>query len=191
MSYFLSNVQTKNLEDLNSEKPDLMNIIRTQYSTIRLFPHFSKYTWNTGRDRQKTLNNHSLFLLKFFPGDMAIPNKELQFPASSEGKCGHLTTCWPIGYNQKQYPCTEGRAQVLSSLSSFHSLEHSWDGNAHKEIETRMFIAATAAAKSLQSCPTLCDPIDGSPPGSPVPGILQAKHWSGLPFPSPMHESEK
>ena len=48
--------------------------------------------------------------------------------------------------------------------------------------------AAAAAAKSLQSCPTLCDPIDGSPPGSPIPGIL---HWSGLPFPSPMHESEK
>ena len=35
--------------------------------------------------------------------------------------------------------------------------------------------AAVAAAKSLQSCPTLCDPIDGSPPGSPVPGILQAR----------------
>ena len=35
--------------------------------------------------------------------------------------------------------------------------------------------AATAAAKSLQSCPTLCDLIDGSPPGSPVPGILQAR----------------
>ena len=34
--------------------------------------------------------------------------------------------------------------------------------------------AAAAAAKSLQSCPTLCDPIEGSPPGSPVPGILQA-----------------
>ena len=34
---------------------------------------------------------------------------------------------------------------------------------------------ATAAAKSLQSCPTLCDPIDGSPPGFPVPGILQAR----------------
>ena len=32
-----------------------------------------------------------------------------------------------------------------------------------------------AAAKSLQSCPTLCDPIDGSPPGSPIPGILQAR----------------
>ena len=35
-------------------------------------------------------------------------------------------------------------------------------------------LAAAAAAKSLQSCPTLCDPIDGSPPGSPVPRILQA-----------------
>ena len=34
--------------------------------------------------------------------------------------------------------------------------------------------AAAAAAKSLQLCPTLCNPIDGSPPGSPVPGILQA-----------------
>ena len=49
----------------------------------------------------------------------------------------------------------------------------------------------TAAAKSLQSCLTLCDPIDGSPPGSPVPGILRQEHWSGLPFPSPMHESKK
>ena len=96
-----------------------------------------------------------------------------------------------------------------------------------------------AAAKSLQSWLTLCDPIDGSPPGFPIPGILQARtlewvaisfsnagkwkgkvkslsrvrlfatpwtaahqaspslgfsrqeHWSGLPFPSPMHESEK
>ena len=34
---------------------------------------------------------------------------------------------------------------------------------------------AAAAAKLLQSCPTLCDPIDGSPPGSPIPGILQAR----------------
>ena len=51
--------------------------------------------------------------------------------------------------------------------------------------------AAAAAAKSLQSCPTLCGPRDGSPPGSPVPGILQARTLEWLPFPSPMHESEK
>ena len=48
-----------------------------------------------------------------------------------------------------------------------------------------------AAAKSLQSCPTLCDPIDGSPPGSLCLGFSRQEHWSGLPFPSPMHESEK
>ena len=45
-------------------------------------------------------------------------------------------------------------------------------------------IAAAAAAKLLQSCPTLCDPIDGSPPGSPVPGILQARtlEWVAISF---------
>ena len=37
---------------------------------------------------------------------------------------------------------------------------------------------AAAAAKSLQLCPTLCDPIDSSPPGSPIPGILQARVYS-------------
>ena len=44
--------------------------------------------------------------------------------------------------------------------------------------------AAAAAAKSLQSCPTLCDPIDGSPPGAPVPGILQARtlEWVAIFF---------
>ena len=44
--------------------------------------------------------------------------------------------------------------------------------------------AAAAAAKSLQSCPTLCDPIDGSPRGSPVPGILQARtlEWVAITF---------
>ena len=58
-----------------------------------------------------------------------------------------------------------------------------------KILSLPLFTAATA--KSLQSCPTLCDPIDGSPPGSPVPGFSRQEHWSGLPFPSPMHESEK
>ena len=106
-------------------------------------------------------------------------------------------------------------------------------------LNSDYFQPLAAAAKSLQSCPTLWDPIDDSPPGSPIPGILQARtlewvsiffsnawkwkvkvkslshvrllatpwtaayqappsmgfsrqeHWSGLPFPSPMHESEK
>ena len=45
--------------------------------------------------------------------------------------------------------------------------------------------------KSLQSCPILRDSIDGSPSGSPSLGFSRQEHWSGLPFPSPMYESEK
>ena len=54
------------------------------------------------------------------------------------------------------------------------------DPDSGSEIST----AAAAAAKSLQLCPTLCDPIDGSPPGSPVPGILQARtlEWVAISF---------
>ena len=50
--------------------------------------------------------------------------------------------------------------------------------------QSQLPYVAAAAAKSLQSCPTLCDPIDGSPPGSPVPGILQARtlEWVAIPF---------
>ena len=43
------------------------------------------------------------------------------------------------------------------------------------EMVQMLKLIAAAAAKSLQSCPTLCDPIDGSPAGSPIPGILQAR----------------
>ena len=47
-----------------------------------------------------------------------------------------------------------------------------------------LYTTAAAAAKSLQSCPTLCSPIDGSPPGSPVPGILQTRtlEWAAISF---------
>ena len=73
-------------------------------------------------------------------------------------------------------------------------------GNTQEEIITLSYVvvrkmirkvklvwkgaAAAAVAKSLQSCPTLCDPIDGSPPGSPVPGILQARtlEWVAISF---------
>ena len=56
-----------------------------------------------------------------------------------------------------------------------------WDIYA---IKKQVGLAAAAAAKSLQSCPTLCDPIDGSPSGSPVPGILQARtlEWVAISF---------
>ena len=53
--------------------------------------------------------------------------------------------------------------------------------------------AAAAAAKKLQSCPTLCDPIDSSPPGSPVPGILQARtlEWVAISFSNVEREEQQ
>ena len=52
------------------------------------------------------------------------------------------------------------------------------------DVTEKQHGSAAAAAKSLQSCPTLCDPRDGSPPGSPVPGILQARtlEWVAISF---------
>ena len=57
-------------------------------------------------------------------------------------------------------------------------------GSGASTLSILMLLATSAAAKSLQSCPTLCDPIDGSPPGSPVPGILQARtlEWVAIAF---------
>ena len=54
-------------------------------------------------------------------------------------------------------------------LTPSDTVSHSQTGNSNPVA------AAAAAARSLQSCPTLCDPRDSSPPGSPVPGILQAR----------------
>jgi len=68
---------------------------------------------------------------------------------------------------------------LLSVVLQYPILIHKWKVN-----KFNCPAAAPAAAKSLQSCPTLCDPIDGSPPGSPVPGILQARtlEWVAISF---------
>ena len=72
---------------------------------------------------------------------------------------------------------------LLSQISQPHPclyLEHSYGF----PLTLGLLKTAAAAAKSLRSCPTLCDPIDGSPPGSPVPGILQARtlEWGAISF---------
>ena len=51
----------------------------------------------------------------------------------------------------------------------------------------KLNVLLLASAKSLQSCPTWCDTIDGSPPGSPILGFSRQEHWSRLPFPSTVH----
>ena len=58
------------------------------------------------------------------------------------------------------------------------------DSKLLQALSLESLVAAAAAAKSLQSCPTLCDPIDGSPPDFPIPGILQARtlEWVAISF---------
>ena len=82
------------------------------------------------------------------------------------------------------------KASILRALSSLYSptltsIHNYWKNHSLEGL------AVAAATKSLQPCPTLCDPIDGSPPGSPSLGFYRQEHWSRLPFPSPMHEREK
>ena len=70
---------------------------------------------------------------------------------------------------QRILPAPESKRASLMSptlAGGFFTTSTTWE--AHKQI-------AAAAAKSLRLCLTLCDPIDGSPPGSPIPGILQAR----------------
>ena len=70
-------------------------------------------------------------------------------------------------------------ASLFDYLCSWQHVFIQEKGMTFKRIPWQSKLAA-AAAKSLQSCPTLCDPIDGSPPGSPIPGILQARTLEGV-----------
>ena len=74
------------------------------------------------------------------------------------------------GYIKQNAGLDETQAEIKTAGSNINNLRYA--------------DTAAAAAKSLQLCPTLCDPIDGSPPGSPVPGILQARilEWIAISF---------
>ena len=96
-----------------------------------------------------------------------------QTQGDSEGQ-GSLACCSPWGC--KELDMTEG----LNNNNNIH-------GSKKKKEWKRMsivYVNYAAAAKSLQSCPTLCNPTDGSSPGSPVPGILQARilQWVAIAF---------
>ena len=64
---------------------------------------------------------------------------------------------------------------VVGKTFLCNSITEELTENPFSTLRTLVRAAAAAAAKSLQSCPTLCDPRDSSPPGSPVPGILEAR----------------
>ena len=115
----------------------------------------------------------------------------LLHPWDSPGKntgvgCHFLLQCMKVKSEREV-------SQSCPTLSKPHGLQptrllHPWDFpgkstivGCHCLLQDRY---ATAAVKSLQLCPTLCDPIDGSPPGSSVPGILQARtlEWVAISF---------
>ena len=80
-------------------------------------------------------------------------------------------------YKTLEYVCVNLYIIMVCFFVSYNEWRyHSWIK------EYKHFKVLAAAAKSLQSCPTLCDPIDGSPPGSPVPGILQTRtpEWAAI-----------
>ena len=77
-----------------------------------------------------------------------------------------------------KYKLVQGYTAFVIPEKAVKSIKLGWP------LTTTLYGAAATAAKSLQSCPTLCDPIDGSPSGSSVPGILQARtlEWVGISF---------
>ena len=74
--------------------------------------------------------------------------------------------------------------QVCSGCTALQVIRALEENGTRNVLLILIYSAAAAAAKSLQSCLTLCDPIDGSPPGSPIPGILQARtlEWVAISF---------
>ena len=88
-------------------------------------------------------------------------------------------------YDLYIYTHTHTRAFLLCFIKALKRiLKKRRDGEIGKHKPSEMGAAAAAAAKSLQSCPTLCDPIDGSPLGSSIPGILKARtlEWAAIAF---------
>ena len=79
-------------------------------------------------------------------------------------------------------PCEPYRKVLLAKQTQLLSKQLAFTGCVEEATIRAVTSTAAAAAKSLQSCPTLCDPIDGSPLGSPVPGTLQATtlEWGAI-----------
>ena len=108
----------------------------------------------------------------------------------SAGNCLFLrSSVCPVFLKRSQMHLETAGSGERMNKSLLNGKIGSSSSRLHKEPQKPVwpfgvFSSAAAAAKSLESCPTLCDPIDGSPPGSPVPGILQARtlEWVAISF---------
>ena len=118
---------------------------------------------------QKRLLKTGLFL--WIPGRRKIKIESQHVHVKAMGKC---QICHIIIYNTHTFRLIFSN-NFTSALQKLSFFQRNFDSYA------------AAAAKSLQSCLTLCDPIDSSLPGSAVSGFSRQEYCSGLPFPSPMH----
>ena len=129
-----------------------------------------------------------LFCLWDFPGK----NTEVRchfFPQgifATQGLNSSLLHCRQILYHLSHYSAIRKneRMPFAATWMDLDIVILSEVSQKQKKKQISYINAAAAAAKSLRSCPTLCDPMDGSPPGSPVPGILQARtlEWVAISF---------
>ena len=110
----------------------------------------------------------------------------LGFPGGSVGKESACSAGDPVRSVGREGPLEKEMATPPQYSCLGNPMDRrTWWATVHgvARVEHNL-AAAAAAAKSLQSCPTLCDPIDGSQPGSPIPGILQARvlEWAAISF---------
>ena len=138
-------------------------------------------------DKPDYLNWYTLYL-RGFPGGSGVKN-----PPANAGDVGLIP-------ESGGYPSRRWRWQPTPVFLPGNPTDRrAWQAAIHEvaelntteQLSTCRHIILATTTKSLQSCPTLCDPIDGPSPGSPPLGFSRQEHWSRLPFPSPMHESEK
>ena len=94
-------------------------------------------------------------------------------------KCSRCSLPWTWGSSSQLPSCIIAAAVLVRQHSPREGSNIRWIIEKAREFQK-----ISAAAKSLQLCPTLCDPIDGSPPGCPSLGFYKQEHWSGLPLTS-------
>ena len=126
-----------------------------------------KHLWNSGRRRNATNNPTFCPLLV---SSAPSPHSRGSIPLPPPHPVFTLLHSHPVSYSIFLF----STYLPIISQSSVHLPVYLWI----------YLLSAAAAAKSLQSCPTLCDPTDGSPPGSPIPGILKARtlEWVAIFF---------
>ena len=139
----------------------LVTIPENQFSSVQWLSRVQLFMtpWAAAHQASLSITNSRSFL-KLMSIESVMPSNHLIL-------C-HPLLLWRIGVNESHHCPTKGREESLITFSDPH----------------RCRGVAAAAAKSLQSCSTLCDPIDGSPAGSPVPGSLQARtlEWVAISF---------